>query len=95
MREKLYNIPPSDKAFNEMKEKSVELFREIYPGDDDYINSKIWAIKKLKNIGDNFMFIFSLFDIWNKRKLLSKLSNETKEEVKKRLGSYYLKLLNL
>ena len=79
-----------------MKEKAIELWREIHPDNDSYLRSKIGAIEKLDNVGDNFMTIIAMFDIWNARKLLAKLSDQTKGEVKKRLeGTDYIKLLNL
>lgn len=81
---KLYYTPPTDKEFNELKEKAIE----IWQGYDDtyrYATEKINAIKDIENIEDNFMYMVAMFDIVNQEKLAKKLSPETKKAVRDRM----------
>ena len=81
---KLYYTPPTDEQFNELKEKAIE----IWQGYDDahgYATEKINAIKDIKNVSDNFMYIVAMFDIFNQEKLAEKLSFETRKAVRDRM----------
>ena len=81
---KLYYTPPTDKQFNELKEKAIE----IWLGYDDtygYASEKINAIKDIKNIQDNFMYMVAMFDIHNQAKLAWLLSPEARKAVIERL----------
>jgi hypothetical protein len=98
----LYYQAPVDKCFDEVKEKSIELWREVDHDNDrfGYASSKINRIKDIKNISDNFMYIFCMFDIFNQSKLIKKLSEKTKEEIRIRLISggnniFYLRRIGL
>ena len=79
----LYYTPPSDECFNEMKSKAIELWKEVDTDNDKYgyASEKINSIKDIANVGDNFMYILCMFDIFNQRKLSLKLSSKTKNEV--------------
>lgn len=89
METELYYTAPTDKAFEELKLKAMELWVEIDKDNDKYgyATGKINRIKDLKNIGDNFMYIIAMFDIFNIELLRRKLSKETKKEVCERLES--------
>ena len=81
---KLYYTPPLEKEFNELKEKAIEIWAE-YDNTFGYASEKINAIKDIKNISDNFMYIVAMFDYQNQKKLLRKLTEETKQSVDSRI----------
>lgn len=84
---KLYYTAPKDESFNELKEKAIELWKEVDSDNDKfgYASSKINKIKDIKNISDNFMYMVAMFDIYNQKKLADKLSKETRIEVRNRM----------
>lgn len=86
MEIKLYCTPPSDKEFNELKEKAIEIF-QIYNNNPSYVHEKVTLIKDIKNIGDNFMYMVSIFDKNNQSLLSSRLSSQTRDAVRVRLIS--------
>jgi hypothetical protein len=63
---------------------AIELWTEV-SNTEDYANSKIDRIKDIKNVKDNFMYIFAMFDLDNQRKLAVKLSDETRKEIRDRM----------
>ena len=81
----LYFTPPTDKEFDELKEKAVEVW-EAYDDIFWYTRKKIKEVKELQNIGYNFMTIFGMFDLKHQELLIRSLSQETFEEIKKRLA---------
>lgn len=83
---KLYYTPPIEGLFNELKEKAIEIWN-TYDNDYGYVDEKVNKIKDLKNIGDNFMYMVSMFDISNQSRLSSKLSPETRKAVSDRIKS--------
>lgn len=92
MEQKNYYIPMSNKAFNEIKEKAIELWNQ-YDNEYGYVDGKVNKIKDLENIGDNGLYIIAMFDEINIAKLLLVLSEGTKVELKDdRLPSYYFGL---
>lgn len=84
---KLYYTPPTDKQFNEIKEKVIELLCEVDSDNDayGYATSKIDRIKDIQNVSDNFMYIPAMFDIHNQERLVEKLSEETRKVIKERM----------
>ena len=84
---KLYYTPPTNEQFNELKEKAIELWREVDTDNDKYgyASDKIGRIKDIENVSDNFMYMVAMFDIHNQAKLAEKLSEETREAVRKRM----------
>jgi len=84
MEAELYYTPPSNELFEEVKEASMN----VWNGYDDthgYATEKVNRIKDLNNVGDNFMYMVSMFDIYNQVKLSSYLSEESKKAVRERL----------
>ena len=81
---KLYYTPPSDKQFNELKEKAIEIWN-TYDDEFGYATEKINRIKDIKNISDNFMYIVAMYDIDNQKKLANLLSDDTKKAVRDRM----------
>lgn len=81
---KLYYTPQSDEQFNELKEKAIELWSTM--GDEpSYSKEKISRIKYIENVGDNFLFMVAMFDIFNQQKLADKLSIGTRMAVRERM----------
>ena len=79
-----YYDAPTDEQFKEVKEKAIE----IWSGYDNqfwYADEKIGAIKDINNISDNFMYIVSMFDSSNQRKLAVMLSDETNLAIRERM----------
>jgi len=83
----LYYTPPTNEQFNEVKEKSIQLWKEIDTDNDKYgyASSKINRIKDLENISDNFMVMVAMFSINNQATLASKLKEETRTAIKERM----------
>ena len=63
----LYYTAPSDKVFEEVKEKAIELWKEVDTDNEKYgyASSKINRIKDLENIEDNLMCMVNMFDCNN------------------------------
>jgi hypothetical protein len=84
---KLYYTPPADEQFNEIREKAIELWKEIDTDNDKYgyASEKIVRIKDIANVGDNFMYIFAMFHPVKRRKLISRLSSPTVDSIRERI----------
>ncbi len=80
----LYYTAPKTEQFEEVKEKAIELWN-TYDNEFGYVDEKVNSIKDIGNIRDNFMYIVAMFDIQNQSKLASKLSDETKLEIRNRM----------
>jgi len=87
--QELYYIPPSIEAFNEMKETCIDIWN-TYDDEYGYRTEKVNAIKDIENVGDNFMFMFAMFDIHNQIKVVRSVSSETRKEILSRLPTDYL-----
>lgn len=74
----LYYTPPPEAAFEDLKKAAIKL----WSGYDDtykYATSKIDIIKDIKNVKDNFMYMFAMFDRLNQRKLSADLTHRRNE----------------
>jgi len=81
---KLYYEAPTDEQFNELKSEAIKLWATM--GDEpSYSKEKIDRIKDIKNVSDNFMYIVSMYDIFDQAKLASQLSDGTKKAVSDRI----------
>lgn len=82
-----YYSAPSDKIFDEIKDKAIELWTNKYPADKHpyYTEKKVASIKNLTNLGDNFMYIVAMFDMNNQTELGTMISDEAKKEIRDRL----------
>ena len=80
----IYYTPPPEEAFTDMKAACIWLWR-TYDNEYGYANEKIDAIKDIRNVGDNFMFMFAMFDVQNQAKIVGKLTKESRKELKKRM----------
>lgn len=81
---KLYYTPPTDAQFEEVKEKSIEVWNTM-DNTYKYVDGKIARIKDIKNVEDNFMYMVAMFDSNNQSKLASKLSAETRQAIRDRM----------
>lgn len=75
-----YYDAPSDEIFNEIKEKSIEIWK-TYDDTYGYASEKIGYVESITNVRDNWGTIVGMFDWQNQAKLLAKLSPEAKEKV--------------
>lgn len=83
MEAKLYYTPPSDEAFEELKNVAISVWQQYE--NEDYRNEKVGKIKDIQNISDNFMFIFAMFSIDNQRLIGMLLKEETRQAIRERL----------
>lgn len=84
METKLYYTEPPQDRFDELKKKAVEVW-QTYDNEFGYVDEKVERIKDIKNVQDNFMYIVAMFDLNNQKILASKLSDETRIEVRLRM----------
>ena len=84
MEAKLYYTAPSDEMFDELKAKAMEVWQG-YDNEYGYATEKIDRIKDIGNVKDNFMYMVSMFDQDNQRKLAEKLSPDTRRAVRDRM----------
>jgi len=78
--EDFYYTSPSDECFNEVKEMAIKIWKS-YP----YPSEKVEKVEKIENIRDNFMYIVSMFDPSNQKKLSLMLSDKSKKEISDRM----------
>jgi len=83
----LYYEAPSDEVFEEVKQKSMELWIAEYPEETSpfYAKEKVSEIENLRNIQDNVMSIVARFDGHNMVKLANKLSPEARLSIRERM----------
>ena len=72
-----YYTAPSDEVFNEIKEKSIEVW-QTYDDTYGYASEKIERVNSISNYKDNWGSIVGMFDSPNQHKLLAKLSDEAR-----------------
>lgn len=82
----LYYTPPTDKEFEEIKARSIEIW-DTYDNTHGYRDEKVKLIEGLQNAGDNVMYIIGMFDNHNQAKLSRMLSKQTKQAISRRLIS--------
>lgn len=80
---RLYYTPPSDEAFEDLKLAAISIWNTY--DHEDYRNEKIGAIKDIRNISDNFMYMFAMFDWKNQRKVVQLIREDTRQALKERL----------
>lgn len=83
----LYYTSPTDEQFEEMKQACIEVWTERFPAETSpfYAEEKVARIKDIGNVQDNFMYMVAMFDQGNQALLASKLSPETREQVRLRM----------
>ena len=77
-----YYTAPSNEVFNEIKEKSIEIW-QTYDDTSGYASEKIDRVKSITNFKDNWGSIVGMFDNHNQQKLLARLSLEAREKVER------------
>ncbi len=92
----LYYEAPSEEAFEDMKGAALEVWEQYRTSPGGYYEEKAGRIKDIKNVKDNFMYIFAMFDINNQRKCVSLLNPVTIEAVRERMvaggnDDYYIR----
>ena len=76
-----YYDAPSDKVFNEIKEKAIEIWR-TYDDTYGYASEKIAYVESITNVKDNWGTIVGMFDWNNQMKLVANLSKESAAKVR-------------
>lgn len=84
MEAKLYYTPPKNEIFDELKESAIKVW-STYDDTYGYATKKINNIKNIENVGDNFMYMISMFDMENQIRLSTLLSEECSNEVRIRM----------
>ena len=79
-----YFEPLSDKAFAEVKEKAIEIWK-IYDDTFGYASEKIARVNQIENIRDNYSVILAMFDPVNQFKHWTTLSEKTMDEIRERI----------
>jgi hypothetical protein len=80
----LYYKAPSQKIFDEVKAKSIEIWK-TYSDEFGYQSEKVNRIKDLENISDNVLTMVAMFDHFNQAILSKKLSPEARKALADRL----------
>lgn len=80
----LYYTEPLQESFEDMKSSAIEIWNQ-YDNTYGYVDEKVNQIKDIKNIKDNFMYIFAMFDMNNQFKLVQKLKPHTRVALRDRL----------
>lgn len=80
----LYYTPPSDECFEDMKTSCLAVWSEM---DDTYgyATEKMDRVRDIKNIEDNFVYMFAMFNFKNMSKVIKTLHPKTKAALKERL----------
>ncbi|HWT39948.1 MAG TPA: hypothetical protein VN081_01570 [Dongiaceae bacterium] len=80
----LYYTAPSNAVFEEIKQEAIKLW-QTYDDEFKYATQKINLIKDLENIGDNYMYIYAMFDHNNQAKLYDALRPRTQKRIREAL----------
>ena len=72
----------------EIKEASIQLWKENYSYEHGYVSKKLAVINNVRNYQDNVMTFYEMFDESNKVKLLRKLSGKSSGYI---VRTYYLR----
>ena len=75
-----YYKAPSDEIFEDIKSNSIKIWN-TYDNTYGYVDEKVDRVKDLKNVSDNWMVMFSMFDHINQSKLLSMVSRKTAKHI--------------
>jgi hypothetical protein len=88
MDQKLYYTAPPQEIFDEVKTACI-IIRNGYDNKFGYVDERIDAIKDIKNVKDNFMYMVAMFDVFNQEKLLKLISKEAQKAIYERLPEGY------
>lgn len=87
MSQELYYTPPTDAAFEDMKQACIQVWEQYKDSPGGYMEEKVSRIRELQNVGDNFMYMFAMLDIYNQSKaILNFKSVTTMVELENRLN---------
>lgn len=73
---------PSDEIFNEIKAKAIDIWL-TYDDTYGYASEKINYLNSFGNVKDNWGTIVGMFDYSNQQILLSKVSDEAKQLIRR------------
>ena len=87
MTNELYYVPPTQKAFDEIKQKAIDIWK-TYDDTFGYASEKIARVNRIENIENNYSVILAMFDSSNQFKHWMELTNGTRDEIRERLPDY-------
>ncbi len=79
---RLYYTAPAQELFDEMKAAATRIWSGY---DEPYRSEKLARIEDISNIGDNFMYLFAMFDIHNQSRVGFLLSENARRAVRERM----------
>lgn len=84
---RLYYTTPEHDVFNEVKNKAIDVWIEMYPEDNHpfYAKEKVDRIKDMGNVSDNLMYIVAMFDLENQLILANRLSDNSRKAIRERM----------
>lgn len=80
---------PSQEIFDDIANKSKDLWRKRYDDEYGYVTEKTDRIDQISNFKDNWGSIFGMFDHQNQSLLLRTLTNDARTFILERVGSNY------
>lgn len=72
---------PSEELFNEIKQASINIWKDNYNNEHGYVDEKVDIINSTLNYADNVMKFYRMFDHTNQQKLRSAVSDEALEYI--------------
>lgn len=84
-----YYETPSDEVFNDIAEKSKQLWRTRYSDEYGYVTEKVEGIEQISNFKDNWGSIFGMFDHQNQSLLLNMLEEDSAKFILDRVGNQF------
>ncbi len=84
-----YYENPSDEVFNDIAEKSKQLWRTRYSDEYGYVTEKVERIEQISNFKDNWGSIFGMFDHQNQSLLLNMLEEDSAKFILDRVGNQF------
>lgn len=80
----IYYTAPDEASFEDMKRRATEIWNS-YDDTYGYATKRTERIDHIKNVGDNFMYIFAMFDMSNQRKIVSQIRPDTRKDLRDRM----------
>lgn len=81
---RLYYTAPSDEIFEDMRSACIEQW-QTHDNQYGYVDEKVDRIKDIRNVSDNFMYMFTMFDMIGQRAVSSRLNEKTRQALIERM----------
>lgn len=80
-----YYIAPAQQIFDDIKQAAIQIWNQ-YDDTHGYRTEKLSRITDLQNISDNAWYMVAMFDTPNQNKLLTIVTPETAEQIRRARG---------